>query len=87
MFIDNLSQLKALKLFGMATALAEIRAETPRLALTPDGCLTRLIDAELEDRQARSLRYISLVLQNSPFIGIWLPLSGRNHRYLKRKYS
>jgi hypothetical protein len=31
MTIDNLSQLKALKLFGMATALAEIRAETPRL--------------------------------------------------------
>jgi DNA replication protein DnaC len=57
MFIDNLSQLKALKLFGMATALAEIRAETPRLALTPDGCLNRLIDAELADRQARSLRY------------------------------
>ena len=39
MSIDNLSQLKALKLFGMATALAEIRAETPRLTLTPDGCL------------------------------------------------
>jgi DNA replication protein DnaC len=57
MSIDNLSQLKALKLFGMATALAEIRAETPRLALTPDGCLHRLIDAELADRQARSLRY------------------------------
>ena len=34
MSIDNLSQLKALKLFGMATALAEIRAETPRLALS-----------------------------------------------------
>ena len=57
MSIDNPSQLKALKLFGMATALAEIRAETPRLALTPDGCLHRLIDAELADRQARSLRY------------------------------
>jgi len=57
MSIDNLSQLKALKLFGMATALAEIRAETPRLTLTPDGCLNRLIDAELADRQARSLRY------------------------------
>src|SRR5664279_4200869 len=57
MSIDNLSQLKALKLFGMATALAEIRAETPRLTLTPDGCLNRLIDAELADRQGRSLRY------------------------------
>jgi hypothetical protein len=29
MSIDNLSQLKALKLFGMATALVEIWAETP----------------------------------------------------------
>jgi DNA replication protein DnaC len=57
MSIDNLSQLKALKLFGMATALAEIQAEASRQTLTPDGCLHRLIDAELADRQARSLRY------------------------------
>ena len=56
MSIDSLSQLKALKLVGIATALAEIRAETPRLTITPDVCLTRLIDAELADRQARSLR-------------------------------
>jgi hypothetical protein len=57
MSIDNLSQLKALKLFGMATALAEIRAETSRLTLTPDGCLNRLIDAELADRQARKSHF------------------------------
>lgn len=57
MSIDNLSQLKALKLFGMATALAEIQAEASRLTLTPDSCLHRLIDAEIADRQARSLRY------------------------------
>ena len=57
MSIDNLAQLKALSLFGMATALAEIQAETPRLALTPDGYLHRLIDAEITYRQARSLRY------------------------------
>lgn len=57
MSIDNLSQLKALKLFGMATALAEIQAEASRQTLTPDSCLHRLIDAELADRQARSLRY------------------------------
>lgn len=30
MSIDNLSQLKALNLFGMAMALAEIQAEAPR---------------------------------------------------------
>lgn len=54
---DNLSHLKALNLFGMATALAEIQAEAPRLALTPDGYLHRLIDAEIAYRQVRSLRY------------------------------
>jgi len=57
MSIDNLSELKALNLFGMATALAEIQAEAPRLALTPDGYLHRLIDAEIAYRQARSLCY------------------------------
>ena len=46
MSIENLSELKALNLFGMSTALAEIQAEAPRLALTPDGYLHRLIDAE-----------------------------------------
>jgi hypothetical protein len=57
MSIDNLSQLKALNLFGMATALAEIQAEAPRLTLTPDGYLHRLINAEISYRQDRSLRY------------------------------
>ena len=47
MSIDNLSQLKALNLFGMAMALAEIQAEAPRLTLTPDAYLRRLIDAEI----------------------------------------
>jgi len=57
MSIDNLSQLKSLKLFGMATALAEIQAEASRNLLTPESYLNRLIDAEIVDRQARSLRY------------------------------
>jgi DNA replication protein DnaC len=57
MSIDNLSQLKSLKLFGMATALAEIQAESSRSALTPEGYLQRLLDAEIADRQARSLHY------------------------------
>lgn len=57
MSINNLLQLKTLNLFGMATALAEIQAEAPKLALTPDGYLHRLIDAETTYRQARSLRY------------------------------
>ncbi len=58
MSIDSLAaQLKAPDLFGMATALAEIRAESPRLTLMPDACLHRLIDAEIAARYARSLRY------------------------------
>jgi len=58
MSIETLvAQLKALSLFGMATALAEIQAESPRRALTPEGCLQRLIAAEIAARNARSLRY------------------------------
>ncbi|MDD5266612.1 MAG: ATP-binding protein [Methylococcales bacterium] len=57
MSIDNLAQLKALNLFGMAAALAEIQVEAPRLALTLDGYLHRLIDAEIAYSQARSLCY------------------------------
>jgi hypothetical protein len=57
MSTNNLSQLKALNLFGMATALAEIQAESSRISLTPDAYLNRLIDAEIIDRQARTLRY------------------------------
>lgn len=57
MSTNNISQLKALNLFGMATALAEIQAESSRVSLTPDGYLNRLINAEIIDRQARTLRY------------------------------
>jgi DNA replication protein len=57
MSIDNVAKLKALKLYGMATALAEIQTETSWHSLTPNACLHRLIEAELTDRQARSLRY------------------------------
>jgi DNA replication protein DnaC len=58
MSIDGLAaQLKAPGLFGMATALAEIRTESPRLTLTPDACLHRLIVAQTAARHARSLRY------------------------------
>jgi DNA replication protein DnaC len=58
MSIDDLvAQLKSLSLFGMATALAEIRAESPQLTLTPETCLHRLLEAEIAARYARSLRY------------------------------
>jgi DNA replication protein DnaC len=57
MSIDRLAQLKALHLYGMATAWAELLAEGPRQPMQPEAWLDRLIDAEQTDRQVRSLRY------------------------------
>ena len=55
--IDRLAQLNALHLYGMATAWSELAAEGPRRPLQPEAWLDRLIEAELADRQVRSLRY------------------------------
>lgn len=55
--IDRLAQLNALHLYGMATAWSELLAEGPRRPVQPEAWLDRLIDAELADRQVRSLRY------------------------------
>ena len=57
MSIDRLAQLKALHLYGMATAWSELLAEGPRQPVQPEAWLDRLIDAEQADRQVRSLRY------------------------------
>lgn len=57
MSIDRVVQLKAMHLYGMATAWAEWLAEGPRKPMQPEACLDRLIEAERVDRQARSLRY------------------------------
>jgi DNA replication protein DnaC len=57
MSIDRLAQLKALHLYGMATAWSEFLAEGPRQPVQPEAWLDRLIDAEQADRQVRSLRY------------------------------
>jgi DNA replication protein DnaC len=57
MSIDRVAQLKALHLFGMATAWAELQAESVRQPSRPELWLDRLIEAEQADRQARSLRY------------------------------
>ena len=86
MSIDKLSQLKVLKLFGIATALAEIRAETPRLALIQTVVYTdsSTLNWHIDMRLAYA---ISLALLNFRFIGIGLALTGWNHRYLTRKYS
>jgi DNA replication protein DnaC len=57
MSIDRLTQLKSLRLYGMATAWSELLAEGPRQPMQPEAWLDRLIDAEQTDRQVRSLRY------------------------------
>jgi len=57
MSIDRLAQLKALHLYGMATAWSELLAEGPRQPVQPEAWLDRLMDAEQADRQVRSLRY------------------------------
>src|SRR6202161_1516316 len=54
--IDRLAQLNALHLYGMATAWSELLAEGPRRPVQPEAWLDRLIEAELGDRQVRSLR-------------------------------
>ena len=56
-FIDRLAKLNALHLYGMATAWSELLAEGPRRPMQPEAWLDRLIEAELADRQVRSLRY------------------------------
>jgi DNA replication protein DnaC len=58
MSINLLSQLKALKLHGMADAWAEMQAESHNPTKTsPEEMLRRLLQVEIADRQARSLRY------------------------------
>ncbi|QND83004.1 Uncharacterized protein ChrSV_0776 [Chromobacterium vaccinii] len=54
---DPLSKLKALKLYGMASAWGELMAETRRQPLTGEAMLLRLLEAEQADRQARCLSY------------------------------
>ena len=57
MSIDRLTRLKSLHLYGMATAWSEWLAEGPRKPVQPEAWLDRLMDAEIADRQVRSLRY------------------------------
>ena len=55
--IDRQAQLSALHLYGMAAAWNELLAEGPRRPMQSEVWLDRLIEAELADRQVRSLRY------------------------------
>lgn len=57
MLTESIQSLKAMHLYGMATALAELEAERPRSPPSPEVWLQRLIQAEQVDRQTRSLRY------------------------------
>jgi DNA replication protein DnaC len=57
MSTDRIGQLKALHLYGMATAWSEWQAEAPRQPTLPEVWLDRLIHAEQADRKARSLGY------------------------------
>lgn len=57
MSIDHMISLKALHLYGMATAWTELQAEMPRQAHRPETWMERLITAEQTDRQLKSLRY------------------------------
>ncbi len=59
MSTDLLTQLKALRLYGMALAWSELQAQAPqrKQAISPEIMLSQLIEAEIEDRQLRSLKY------------------------------
>lgn len=58
MSTDLLSQLKALHLYGMAEAWSELSAEMPqRKQVSPQAALCQLINAEIAERQLRSLKY------------------------------
>ncbi len=57
MSIELLSQLKALHLYGMATAWSELQAEKPKPIHRPEIWLERMLAAEQTDRQLKSLRY------------------------------
>jgi DNA replication protein DnaC len=57
MSIDHATSLKALQLYGMATAWSELQAEKPKQTHRPESWMERLLAAEQTDRQLRSLRY------------------------------
>ena len=54
---DIISQLKALKLHGMAECYAEIQAQNPELMISVAVILRQLLEAEAMDRSIRTIRY------------------------------
>ena len=57
MSTDHVTSLKALHLYGMATAWGELQAEKPKQTHRPESWMERLIAAEQTERQLKSLRY------------------------------
>jgi DNA replication protein DnaC len=54
---DPVAQLKALRLHGMAQALADLAADPAGRPPLPEQWIRRLIEAEQADRQVRTLRH------------------------------
>jgi DNA replication protein DnaC len=54
---ELITELKTLRLYGMATAFEELLAERPRKSKDPVAWISRLMEAERVERQVRSLRY------------------------------
>ncbi len=57
MSIDQVSSLRTLHLYGMATAWSELQAEKPKQTHCSESWMERLIYAEQTDRQLKTLRY------------------------------
>lgn len=80
---DLLTQLKTLHLYGMAEAWAEIQAEAIR---QPPWSAEQVIQGEMTDRQARSLRY-QLHAAKFPIHRDWWLSTGAKRRYHRRTLS
>ena len=86
MSIDHATSLKALQLYGMATAWSELQAEKPKQAHRPESWMERLLAAEQTDRQLKSLRY-QLKAARFPIHVICWALTGLKHHYRKRSLN
>jgi DNA replication protein DnaC len=54
---DLEAELKSLKLFGMASAYAEVASERGAVLQSSEWLIWHLLKAEIEDRHIRSIRY------------------------------
>jgi len=82
MSIDHATSLKALQLYGMATAWGELQQKNQNSA-SPGSWMARLLAAEQTDRQLKSLRY-QLKAARFPIHAICWALTGLKRRCRKR---